>query len=85
MPSNNRPLFKSVFNTKKGRVPIRTQPFQNYNSTLQMLDSRNSQSSTGGYDNGQQASNSAPQAQPPIANDTAANNFSEELDDDIPF
>ncbi len=65
---------------------------QNYNSNLQMLDSRNSQGSNGDYGNQQQASYSNQQTsqatstpQEVAANDTTQNNFSEELDDDIPF
>ena len=60
---------------------------QNFNSNLQMLDSRNSNS--GDFSNNQQdySQNNNPA---PMANDSAPTNentasFNEELDDDIPF
>lgn len=54
---------------------------QNYNSNLQMLDSRNSQGSSSDY--GQQSA--APQQQQAAVANDSTQNFSEELDDDIPF
>jgi single-strand DNA-binding protein len=59
---------------------------QNYNSNLQMLDSRGSQGSGGDQQyQASPASQGQSQSQSSPANDQPAENFSEELDDDIPF
>ncbi|MFT6106111.1 MAG: single-strand DNA-binding protein [Rickettsiales bacterium] len=58
---------------------------QNFNSTLQILDSRNNSSGNAGgnYDSNPQSSNNSNNNSAPKNN--SAESFSEDLDDDIPF
>jgi len=57
---------------------------QGFNSTLTMLDSRNSGSGGGDYASGGNFGQSTPMSQP-AASDGEKTNFSQELDDEVPF
>jgi single-strand DNA-binding protein len=58
---------------------------QNFNSTLQMLDSNRGSGSSGSFDNSSSYSQNNSKPSSAGSSSKASSNFNEELDDDIPF